>query len=170
MPRTRPGFSTPHVESDGGLVWTSPCEPHIAMVSKGGNFLSRQNPGFPHAPWKAMGTRCGQVGGSVATQAFRSMAKIYPHCAGNPCRAEPTLGSCWHQPSMGSALQRYAGFSTPRVESGGGLVWTSACEPCAAGASGHDQFLSTRATDAGNANAPHRAGRPGSIRCRWIRR
>ena len=166
MPRTRPGFSTPHVESDGGLVWTSPCEPRIAMVSKGGNFLSRQNPGFPHAPWKAMGTRCGQVVVSIAPQAFRSVVKICPRCTIEAGSAEPALCSRPSQPCIGSALHQVRRFSTPNVESDGSLLWTSTGERHTASVSQRGVFLSIT----GNANAPHRAGRPGSIRCRWIRR
>src|SRR2546427_94375 len=42
-----------------------------------------------------------------------------------PCRAEPTLGSSWHQPSMGSALQRYGVFHTRR-----GKRWEFAVDKC----------------------------------------
>ncbi|MNI97800.1 hypothetical protein D3C73_1565160 [compost metagenome] len=73
-------------------MWTSGREPCVAMVSKGGDFLSRKNPGFPHAPWKAMGTRCGQVAVSVAAQTFQGAVKICPHYASKPCGAEPALG------------------------------------------------------------------------------
>ena len=66
---------------------------------------------FPHGTWRAMGTWCGQVGASVAAQAFRDVVKIYPP------RAVPT--------KVGTYLAGTPWFSTPRVESGGGLVWTS---------------------------------------------
>ena len=49
-------------------------------------------------------------------------------------------------PKLPVTLKRQRGaasrFSTPRVEGDGGLMWTSACEPCAAGDSGHGCFLS----------------------------
>ena len=170
----------------------------------GGRLPERAIWGFPHRTWKAVGTWCGQVGSSVAVQAFPDVVIFCPrprlfstryvesdgnlmwtsgceHCSAGvskrgenlsrsrgraPCRAEPTLGSGWHQPSMGSALHQVRRFSTPGVESDGSLLWTSAGERHAASVSQRGDFLSI----ARNANAPHKAGRPGSIRCRWIRR
>ena len=149
--------------------------------------------GFPHHAWKAMGTWCGQVGASIAVQAFAGVAVFCP------------------RPGL---------FSTRHVESDGNLVWTSGCERCGAGVPGRGENLSTtrcanqgwhlpgghplvfhtargkwwgfgvdkcvrvlrrkrfktwcffrqQPTGARNANAPHRAGRSGSIRCGRIRR
>lgn len=87
-----------------------------------------------------MGTWCGQVGASVAAQAFQGVVKIWP------CRAVPT--------KVGTHQAGYPWFSTPRVESDGGLVWTSGCEPRTASASMHDDFLS-RSTPAQRQQQQH---------------
>ena len=82
----RMGFSTPCVESDGGLLWTTRCERYAARVFSGGQELSTvfaggcagvpasgrhyRGGGFPHGAWKAMGVCCGQVGWKRTRQGF----------------------------------------------------------------------------------------------------
>ena len=184
------------------------CEGNQALVDthRGGHGLAARPPGwattrarqgFPHDAWKAMGTWCGQVGASIAAQAFTDVVIFCPgpdlfstrcvesdgnlvwtsgceRCsAGVPERGEnlstPRLDGSGSEP-IPAEWDPTPWFSTPRVESGGGLVWTSECESCGASFSTRGYFFTSAPTGARNANAPRGAGRSGSIRSGRIRR